>query len=88
MENSFEIPNSSAMMYDFFPWLRMTLCHDQVIGWAKAKVHVCSDSVLCLGRINHLLEANIKWKEQIRHFQQSNEYAEWSGIGGEPIEFE
>ena len=47
MENSFEIPNSSTMMYDFFPWLRMTLCHDQVIRWAKAKVHVCSDSVLC-----------------------------------------
>ena len=45
----------------------MTLCHDQLIRWAKAKVHVYSES-------------NIKWKEQVRYFQQSNEYAELSGI--------
>ena len=76
------------MVYDLSPWMRMTLCHDQVIRWAKAKVHVYSDSVLCLGRISHPSEANIKWKEQIQHFQQSNEYAELSGIDGEPIEFE
>ena len=23
------------------PWMRSTLCHDRVIKWAKAKVHVC-----------------------------------------------
>ena len=33
-------------------------------------------------------EANEKPKSQIREFQQSNEYAELSGIDGESIEFE
>ena len=66
----------------------MTLCHDQVIRWAKAKVHARSDSLLCLGRISHLAETNIKWKGQIQQFQQSNGYAELSGIDGEPIEFD
>ena len=75
MRKTFEILNLSAMMYDFSPWMRMTLCHDHVIRWAKAKVHVYSDSVLSLGRINHPSEANIKWKEQIRYFQPSHEYA-------------
>ena len=47
--NPFDILNLSTMMYDFSPWMRMTLCHDQAIRWAKAKVHVYSDSVLRLG---------------------------------------
>ena len=34
-EKSFEILNLSAMMYDASPWMRLTLCHDQVIRWAK-----------------------------------------------------
>ena len=55
----------------------MGLCHDQVIRWAKAQVHVCSVSVMCHQRISHPSAANIKWKEQIQYFQQSNEYAEF-----------
>ena len=43
---------------------------------------------MCLGRKNHPPEANIKLKEQIQYFQQSNEYAELSGIDGELVEFE
>ena len=66
----------------------MTLRHDQAIKWAKAKVHVHSNPALCLGRLNQPSEANIKWKEQIHYFQHWNEYAELSGIDGEPIEFE
>ena len=88
VENSFEILNLTTMMYDFSPWMRMTLCHDQRIKWAKAKVHVYSDLVLCLLRISHLSKADTKWEEQTHYFQQSDEYAEMSGIDGEPIEFE
>ena len=54
----------------------MTLYHDQV---GESKVHVYSDSLLCLGRISQPSEANIKWKEQIHFLQQSNEYA--VGVG-------
>ena len=50
VENSFEILNLSTMICDFFPWLRSTLCHDQVIKWARAKMHVYSDSILFLGK--------------------------------------
>ena len=49
-ENSFEILNLSTMMYDFSPWLRMTLCHDQAIKWTKVNVHVYSDPVLVYGK--------------------------------------
>ena len=43
---------------------------------------------MCHQRISYPSEANIKWKEQIQYSQQSNEYAEFSGIDREPIEFE
>ena len=76
------------MIYDFSPWMRSTLCHDQVIKWTKAKVHVYSDSVSCLKELHDHSEANEKWWDKISEFQQSNEYAELQGTGGEPIEFE
>ena len=79
-ENPFEILNLSSMMYDFSPSLSMTLCHDQTIKWANAKVHDCSGSVLCMGRVHQPSEVNARWKEQIQYFQQPNEYAELSGI--------
>ena len=82
VEHSLEILNLSS------PWMRATLCHDLVIKWAKAKVHVHSDSVLCLGKLHSHSEANEKRKDQISVFQQDKEYAELSGIDGEPIEFE
>ena len=68
--------------------MRSTLCYDQAIKWAKAKARVYSDSVLCLGKMHDHSETNEKWTSQIREFQQTNEYAELSGIDGEPIEFE
>ena len=79
------------MTYDFSLWMRSTLCHDRVIKWVKEKVHVYSESVLCLGKICHPSEAIGEWKRQISVFQQSKEYAELygiDGIDGEPIEFE
>ena len=60
--------------------------NDFVIKWTKAKAHVSSNSVLCLGRVHQPSEANTK--EQFHYFQQSSEYAELCGIDGEPIEFE
>ena len=76
------------MLHDFSLWMRSTLCHEQVIKWAKAKVHAYSDSVLCLGKLHNPSEANEKWRDQISEFQRSREHAEFFGIDGEPIEFE
>ena len=61
---------------------------DQVIKWTKATVHVCSDSVLCLGKMQEQTKANQRWNAQLEEFQQSNSYRELFGIDGEPIEFE
>ena len=88
VEQLLEILNVSTMIYIFSLWTRSAQCHDQTIKWAKAKVHVNSDSVLCLGKMHSHSEANEKWKSQIKEFQESNEYAELSRIDGEPIEFE
>ena len=40
--------------------MRSTLLHNIVIKWAKAKVHVYSDSVLCLGKMYEHSEAKIQ----------------------------
>ena len=72
VENSFEILNLSTMTCDFSPWMRSTLCHDQVIKWAKAKAHVHSDSVLCLGKLHNHSEANEKWRYQTNFKDQTS----------------
>ena len=55
------------------------LHHANVIKWAKAKVHVNSDSVLCLGKMFGHPEANARWEDQLNEFQQSNAYRELFG---------
>ena len=42
----------------------------------------------CVWETSDPSEAKIKWREQIQKFQQSNDYAELSGLDGEPIEFQ
>ena len=69
-------------------WTRFTLTHDQVIKWTKAKVHVYTDSVLCMGKTREHPEAHQRWNAQLGEFQQSNSYRELFGIDGEPIELE
>ena len=64
------------------------MVHDKVIKWAKAKVHVYSNSVLCLGKMQEHLEANARWQAQLPYFRHSKGYKELLGIDGEPIEFE
>ena len=72
----------------FSPWMRSTLQHDKVIKWTKAKVHVYSDSFLCLGKMHEHSEAHAKWRDQLQDCQQSNAYRKSRGIDGEPVEFE
>ena len=64
----------------FTPWMRSTLLHDKVIKWAKAKVHVYSDPVLCLGKMQEHAEAKEKWQDQLQYFQQSPNQLSSSGI--------
>ena len=68
--------------------MRSTLLHDKVIKLSKAKLHVYSDSVLCLGKMHRHPEAMVTWKEQLQYFQNANEYRELFRIDEEPMEFE
>ena len=54
--------------------MRSTLQHDKVIESSKTKVHVYSDSVLCLGKRHGHPEAMVMWKDQLEYFQKSSEY--------------
>ena len=83
-----EIKHVTTIEWQFAPWMRSTLLHDKVIKLSKAKVHVYSDSVVCLGRMHGHPAAKKKWQDQLRYFQESNEYRELFGIDGEPFEFE
>ena len=77
LEHSFEILNVSTMVWNVACWMRSTLCHEQVVKWATAKVHVHSDSVLRLGKMHDHSEAHEKWKSQLKDFQQTNEHTEF-----------
>ena len=66
----------------------MLSAHDQVIRWTKAEVRVCSDSVLCLGKMSHISETNGRWAGQVEEFKMSHAMTEFLGIRGEAVEFE
>ena len=67
-----------------------------IFGWwwrshqslAHTKVHVFSDSVLCLGKMNENPKSNIAWEERLTWFKSSPEYRALDRIDGEPMEFE
>ena len=47
-ERSEEILNVKCLQYSSPSWARSVLANDQAIKWAKAKVCVYADSVLCV----------------------------------------
>ena len=51
LDHQAEILNVSPIDWTAPSWTRSTLTHDQVITRTKAKVHVCSDSFLCLEKM-------------------------------------
>ena len=59
-----------------------------MVKWTKAKVHVYSDSVVCLGRLSEPPEANQRWDGQLTDFQSTTSYQQLHGVDGKPIEFE
>ena len=67
-----EILNVSTMELQFTPWMRSALLHDKAPKCGKAKVHVYSDSVLCLGRMHRQPEAKEKWNDLLQYFQESD----------------
>ena len=70
-------------------WKYLSLIGDErVINLQRTKVHVFSDSVLCLGKIFENSQSNDAWEERLGWFKSSPEYRNFDRINGEPTEFE
>ena len=56
-------------------WKHLTLVGDEeVIILSHAKVCVFSDSVLCLGKMNHNPQSNTVWEDKLTWFKGSPQY--------------
>ena len=61
-EQSEGILNVECLRYSSPSWERSMLANDQAIKWAKARVFVYADSVICLGETEEGSGAAEKWK--------------------------
>ena len=50
------------------------IANDQAIKWAKAKVCVCADSVLCVGQMRDTPEAIERWESQLEGLRLYSSY--------------
>ena len=84
-----EIHGSDKIHWRKNSWRQLSLIGDEtVINLQRAKVHVFSDSVLCLGRIFQHPDSNEAWKNRIAGVKTEKSYRDYDGIDGEPTEFE
>ena len=61
---------------------------EHVICPQLTKIHVFSDYVQCLGKMNENPQSNTAWEGRLAWFKSSPEYRNLDRIDGEPIEFE
>ena len=84
-----EISNLETIVWEKHLWKYLSFIGDErVINLERAKVHVFSDSVLCLGKIHQHPNANDSWKNRIEWITTSQSYRDFDGISGEPTKFE
>ena len=89
LEQSGEIFGVSQICWEDSSWKQVSLLNDEeVISLSHAKVHVFSDSVLCLGIMNENPQSNITWEDRLMWFKSSSECRALDRIDGEPMEFE
>ena len=88
MEHSEEILNVKRLVSSSASWTRSTLDNDQAVKWARSKVFVDADSVLCLGQMNDSKEALARWEGQVEGLKMYPFDQEAVGIDGEAIELE
>ena len=70
-------------------WKYLSLIGDErVINLQRTKVHVFSDSVLCLAKIHENTQANGAWEERLGWLKSSSKYRNLDRIDGKPMEFE
>ena len=70
-------------------WKRLSLIGGEtVINLQRTKVHVFSDSVLCLGKVLQHPESNEAWKNRVAGVRSEKSYRDDGVINGESTEFE
>ena len=84
-----EISGVETIGWEDHSWKYLSLIGDEsVINLQSTKVHVFSDSVLCLGKMNENPQSNDAWEDRLGWFKSSPEYRNFDRIDGEPMEFE
>ena len=84
-----EISGEETIGWGNNSWKDLSLIGDErVINLQRTKVYVCSDSVLCLGKILRNPESNEAWEERIGWSTSSQSYRNLDRTDGEPMDFE
>ena len=84
-----EISGLETIGLENHSWKYLSLIGDErVINLQRTKVHVFSDSVLCLGKILENPQSNDAWEQRLGWLKTSQNYRRFDRIDGEPMEFE
>ena len=84
-----EISGVKTIEWENYSWKYLTSIGDErVIHLQRTKVYVFSDSVLCLRKIFENPQSNDAWEERLGWFKTSQEYSNFDGIDGKPMQFE
>ena len=76
-------------MYQRNTWTQLSLINDPVvISLQNTKVYVCSDSVLCLGKVFQNPECNEALKNRVAGVRVERNYSDFDDVKGESAEFE
>ena len=88
-EQSDEIYGVNTINWEHSSWKYLSLVGDEkVISLSHTKVHVFSDSVLCLGKIHENTQSNDAWEDRLGWFKSSQVYRKFDRFDDEPMEFE
>ena len=81
------LPVQNSVSEEFLA--QLSLIHDEVvINLQRTKVHVFSDSVLCLGKVLQHPECNKAWKNRIAGVRSEKSYKDCDVVSRETTEFE
>ena len=84
-----EIYGVTPINWEDSSWKQLSLVGDEeIISLSHAKVHVFSDSVLCLGKMHQNPQSNTVWEDKLTWFKSSSQYRTLDTNDGEPMEFE
>ena len=84
-----EIYGVTPINWEDSSWKQLSLVGDEeIISLSHAKVHVFSDSVLCLGKMHQNPQSNTVREDKLTWFKSSSQHRTWDTNDGEPMEFE